>query len=83
MGDTYEAPLLFDVVETAQEELANIPAVFDLAEDRLGELLAETIATSVTAKFELSAHRLNEWGGWLPLTASRCQGVKAVRRSRA
>ena len=26
---------------------------------------------------------LNEWGGWLPLTASRCQSVKAVRHSRA
>ena len=26
---------------------------------------------------------MNEWGGWLPLTASRCQGVKAVRHSRA
>ena len=60
MGDTDKAPFLFDVVETAQEELAKAPGVFDLAEDRLGELLAETIATSVTAKFELSAHRLSE-----------------------
>src|ERR1700739_1860366 len=23
------------------------------------------------------------WGGWLPLTASGCQSVKAIRRSRA
>ncbi|WP_183931765.1 PEP-CTERM sorting domain-containing protein [Sphingomonas sp. BK345] len=26
---------------------------------------------------------MNEWGGWLPLTASRCQSAKAVRHSRA
>ena len=26
---------------------------------------------------------MNEWGGWLPLTASRCQSVKAIRQSRA
>jgi hypothetical protein len=49
MGDADKAPFVFDLVEPAQEELTESSRLFDLSEDRFGQLLAETVATAVPA----------------------------------
>src|SRR5699024_2809669 len=59
-------PFVFDLVEPAQEELTESSRLFDLSEDRLGQLLAETVATAVPAELELAAHRPGERAAHLP-----------------
>ena len=60
MGDADGAPLVLDLVQTPQEELAESSRLLDLSEDWLGQLHAQTVATAVPAKLELAAHDLGE-----------------------
>jgi hypothetical protein len=50
VGDANEAPLVSHLIKAAQEKLPEAARLFDLAENRLGQLLAKTIATSVAAE---------------------------------
>ena len=76
MSDADKAPLVFHFVQTAQEKLTKTSGLFDLAEDWLGELLTETVATSMTAEFQLFAHRLSERPADL---AAGCRSLRPPR----
>src|SRR5476651_790347 len=49
-------PLASDLVEAAQEELAEASGVFDLAEDGFDDLLSQAVAAAPAAAFEFCRH---------------------------
>src|ERR1700738_5066158 len=65
VGGANGCPFGADVVEAAQQELAEAARLFDLPENRLRELVAQPIGAGVPAGLELCAHRFD---------AGRCGG---------
>src|SRR5260370_10284368 len=49
-------PLGFDLVEAAQEELAEAAGVFDLAEHRFDNLLSQAVAAAPAGALEFCRH---------------------------
>ena len=49
-----------DLIDAAQQELAKPSGLFDLAGDRLDDLLARPISAAMAGAAELGAHRLHE-----------------------
>src|SRR5689334_16880332 len=59
VGGADHCPFLSDLVEPAEKELAKAPGMLDLTEHRLGNLLAQPIATAPARAFELCGHGSN------------------------
>jgi hypothetical protein len=49
-------PLGSDLVEAAQEELAEASGMFDMAEHRFDDLLSQTVAAAPAGELEFSGH---------------------------
>src|SRR5260370_13751090 len=56
VGGAYHGPFGFDLVDAAQEELAEASCLLDLAEDGLDDLFSQSIAASIAFALELCAH---------------------------
>jgi len=69
VGDIDNAPFCGDLLDAAQQELAEAARLLDLSEHRLRQLLPQAIGADVAAGLDLLAHR-----GDAPTAAfSRCQ----------
>ena len=76
MGGADHGPFGFDLVDAAQEELAEASCLLDLAEDRLDDLFSQSIPASIACALELCAHSGDERAGFeLPLCRGRLGAV--------
>src|SRR6201992_3661165 len=70
VGHGHEVPLAADVVEAAEQELAEAERRFDDTEHRFGRVLAQRIQRSALRCLQPMRHRLNRrwigraWRGW-------------------
>src|SRR5260370_30995037 len=64
VGDADHGPFGFDLVDAAQEELAEASCLLDLAEDGLDDLFSQSIPASIACAFELCAHSGDERAGF-------------------
>src|SRR3977135_227426 len=72
VGGADHGPFGFDLVDAAQEELAEASCLLDLAEDRLDDLFSQSIPASIACALELCAHSGDERAGFeLPLCRGR------------
>ena len=60
MGGADHGPFGFDLVDAAQEELAEASCLLDLAEDGLDDLFSQSIPASIACLLELCAHSGDE-----------------------
>src|SRR5258706_1238664 len=63
VGGADHGPFGFDLVDAAQEELAEASCLLDLAEDGLDDLLSQSIPASIACALELCAHSGDERAG--------------------
>src|SRR3981189_766426 len=56
VGGADHGPFGFDLVDAAQEELAEASCLLDLAEDGLDDLFAQSIPASIACALEFFAH---------------------------
>src|SRR4030088_280027 len=76
VGSADHGPFGFDLVDAAQEELAEASCLLDLAEDGLDDLFSQSIPASITCALELCAHSGDERAGFeLPLCRGRLGAV--------
>src|SRR5882757_7890327 len=76
VGGADHSPFGFDLVDAAQEELAEASCLLDLAEDRLDDLFSQSIPASITCALELCAHSGDERAGFeLPFCRGRLGAV--------
>src|SRR5258705_231172 len=69
-------PFGFDLVDAAQEELAEASCLLDLAEDGLDDLFSQSIPASIACALELCAHSGDERAGFeLPFGRGRLAAV--------
>src|SRR5665213_1378535 len=64
VGDADHRPFGFDLVDAAQEELAEASCLLDLAEDGLDDLFSQSIPASIACALELCAHSGDERTGF-------------------
>jgi hypothetical protein len=69
-GGADHCPLTSDLFQSAETELAETSGMLDLAEDRLGDLLAQTVSTAVPGAFELGHHGGDARPATPPFTAA-------------
>src|SRR5580704_7285530 len=70
VGGADHCPLTSDLFEPAEKELAEASGMLDLAENRLGDLLAQAVSTAVPGAFELGRHGGNARPAAPPFTAA-------------
>src|SRR5258708_22819450 len=76
VGGAVYGPFGFDLVDAAQEELAEAPCLLDLAEDGLDDLFSQSIPASIACALELYAHSGDERAGFeLPFCRGRLCAV--------
>src|SRR6266849_7422226 len=72
VGDADHGPFGFDLVDAAQEELAEASCLLDLAKDGLDDLFSQSIPASIACALELCAHSGYERAGFeLPFSRGR------------
>ncbi len=71
VGDADHGPFGFDLVDAAQEELAEASCLLDLTEDGLDDLFSQSISASIACALELCAHSGDERAGF---ELSFCRG---------
>src|SRR3982074_3758012 len=64
VGGADHGPFGFDLVDAAQEELAEASCLVDLAEDGLDDLFSQSIPASIACALELCAHSGDERAGF-------------------
>src|SRR6202171_5516907 len=76
VGGADHGPFGFDLVDAAQEKLAEASCVLDLAEDGLDDLFSQSIPASIACALELCAHSGDERAGFkLPFCRGRLGAV--------
>ena len=56
VGEADKAPFGGDLLDAAQQELAEAPRLLDLSEHRLGQLLSQAVGAGVAAGLDFFAH---------------------------
>src|SRR5260370_7468188 len=69
VGDADHGPFGFDLVDAAQEELAEASCLLDLAKDGLDDLFSQSIPASIASALYLFSHHCIHRAGFdLPFT---------------
>src|ERR1700682_6474310 len=76
VGGADHGPFGFDLVDAAQEKMAEASCVLDLGEERLDALFSQWITASIACVLELCAHSGDERAGFeLPFCRDRLSAV--------
>ena len=59
VGGADHRPFASHLIKASKEELSEASGMFDLAKDRLDDLLAQSVAAAPAGTFELSGHSLH------------------------
>jgi len=61
MGGADHRPFAFYLVDAAKQELAEIPGLLDVSEDRFDDVFSHPVATSMATLAEPGAHGLDQF----------------------